>query len=98
MYRDQAIAQVTGNNPEWCDQARAAFDTWLAGKPTGFEFIAEDFRLDVQNSLPVPPTPNAWGGIMSGISRSGLIAETGQLRKMKSGSSHARRSIVYRKV
>jgi hypothetical protein len=73
-----------------------ALARWLNEQPDSAEFIGEDFRS--AGRIEEPHHPNAWGAVWATATRSGLVSETGTLRKMRAPGSHARRSPVYRKV
>lgn len=60
------------------------------------EFIGEDLRVLAVPIIGPPAHANVWGGIVGAMSRAGVIVHTGATRKMKTKSSHGRRSLVYR--
>ena len=92
--RDQALHQVTRD--DWMGAALATFKRYQAELPD--VFTGEDVReLVVEHAFP-PHHPNAWGALTMTLVRRGLIEATGTFTKMKSPTSHARRTFEYRRV
>lgn len=71
---------------------KAAVQTRVGGKITG-----ETIRTRVQESSKKfkNVTPAAWGGVIQGLVRSGVLAPTGETVKMTSPQARGRRSPVY---
>jgi hypothetical protein len=95
--RDEGIARVTRSNKKWMADAMPCL---LQVTPVGDEDISETFRLRMTASGLRPPTRHqAWGALMRHAARAGWFEEVvGDLKPMVTKRSHARRSIVWRRV
>src|SRR6188768_3125738 len=95
--RDEGIARVTRSNKKWMAEAMPCL---LQVTPVGDEDISETFRLRMTASGLRPPTRHqAWGALMRHAARAGWFEEVvGDLKPMVTKRSHARRSIVWRRV
>lgn len=89
--RDQGIENVT--RAKWMESAIATFTHHCDELPE--YFIGEDIREVILSHMEPPHHPNAWGALTLQLIKSNLIFETGRIVKMRSPSSHARRSPEY---
>lgn len=97
--RDGGIAQVLDHNRPWSVTAMYQFCRWIDSKPVGFQFIGEDFKHAAKAAgVAAPSHPNAWGGLFGRILSQFPNIKVVGLQKMKDPTSHARRSLLYRKV
>lgn len=93
--RDVGIRRVIDGNPEFkqCAAAyidRLPYDWWGSG---------EDIRRGYLNtSEPKPSHPNAWGGVIMGAVRRGVLINTGKRKHMEAEKSHGRTTDIYRKA
>jgi len=65
--------------------------------PLGTELMGEDIRKECLKRGIVPHHPNAWGGAISAVVRSGLLDYQGH-RAPRDPSSHASRKPYYARV
>jgi hypothetical protein len=92
--RDAMLADLEEKHKGWRALAMAKFLEIRGDLPA--DFIGENIRKAlIDAGLPEPRTPNAWGGFIRSLAEGGLIAETGEYRKMTADGSNARRSPVY---
>ena len=95
--RDAGIAQVTGKNPRWLEDAIA-----LAGgvlRKLEEPFIGEDIRLALlEAGLSYPHHHNAWGALTQRLKKLGMIVDVPGWRSMKTPNSHSRKSPLYRRA
>lgn len=90
--RDRGREIVHEHNEDFCDLVIRLIPNMRLPDT----FIGEDVRLMAEAMTGrTAKHPNAWGAIITRAVKSGLIVETGGLRKMKTRKSHARRSPVY---
>mgnify|MGYP003147463348 CR=1 FL=1 len=68
--------------------------------PSDWTGTGEDIRrfLTEETDLEKPHHHNAWGGMISGAIRMGIIIGTGRYTKMTSVSSHALKTEIYERV
>ena len=92
--RDKYLAQVIENSGGWAKLAV----TMVGSHNPEKEYTGEDFRTSVEEHIGKPHHSNAWGSVINTALRKGLIEATGEYRKMKAISSHARKTPVYRVV
>lgn len=92
--RDQAIEQVS--RPEWMPYAVATFKVHRRELPS--VFTGEDIRDLILRHAFAPHHPNAWGALTMTLVRQKAIVATGTVAKMRTPSSHARRTFEYRLV
>lgn len=59
-------------------------------------FTGEDIRDLVLRHAPPPHHPNAWGALTMSLVRRGAVVATGTFTKMRTPTSHARRTFEYR--
>ena len=71
----------------------------VEGLPIGWEGTGEDIRFRlIEEGLAAPRHHNAWGTVIGGARRSGLLARTGEWRPMRGDKAHGRETRVYRRV
>lgn len=92
--RDEALDRVVSNSGDWARRASAA----IAALPVGTEGIGEDFRRLISKAVEPPRHHNAWGGVISGLLRRGVLVLTGESSHMKTERSHARKSAMMRRA
>jgi len=94
--RAKADALSNVDRGAWSGRALALVETL----PEGWVGTGEDIRrfLIEEMSLEPPHHHNAWGGMISGALRRGLILGTGRYAKMRSVRSHARKTEIYRRL
>lgn len=91
--KQKALDQVTENAGEYWKRAALEVFRGMAGEMTG-----EDIRLACFAEGVNPHHPNAWGGFVAGLVRSGELEPTGRYRPMVSEGSHGRETKIYRKA
>ena len=91
--RDAGVASVMRSEGE--DWKAAAVSVALRVRDSREEFTGEDIRLACVKEGISASHPNAWGGLVQGMVRSGMIVETGEWKAARSPRSHARRIPVY---
>jgi hypothetical protein len=89
--RDEGISRVLSHNETWAERARSAINTLRNWEGTG-----EDLRLAVVAVAGKPKHHNAWGGVVMGAVKQGILTPTGEYRPMVTDKSHARKTPVYR--
>ena len=91
--RDAALKRITENAGEdWkisCLQV-------LLGIKRGTLLTGEIFRKKCSGLGLIPHHPNAWGGLIMGMIKQGLMEDVGDYRKTQDPKSHARKSIIYK--
>ena len=89
--KSEAINRV--DREPWSTQAKF----FMTSLPIGWTGTGEDIRrfLTEEMNLEKPHHHNAWGGMISGAIKKGLIFGTGRYTKMKAVSSHARKTEIY---
>lgn len=92
--RDEALASVGDASAQWMVRAKAAVEAIAAG----WEGTGEDIRAVLLTALPPPHHHNVWGALINGCVRGGLLEWTGELRNMRTVTSHARSTKVYRRT
>ena len=80
----------------WSGQAKA----FMKMLPHGWIGTGEDIRrfLIEEMQLEPPHHHNAWGGMIYGAIKMGLIAGTGRYARMKAVKSHARKTEIYQRL
>lgn len=92
--RDEALVRVSLNaGDDWRDAARAVLDLMPESEVTG-----EDVRLACEARGVRPHHHNAWGAVIAGFVRDGLLEPTGRYIPMRAKGSHARKTQVYRRA
>ena len=92
--RDAGIATVLSNSYEWRDKVRAR----IRQLSPGWIGTGEDIRVMLEAEGLVPHHHNAWGGVIHGCVKDGLLRWTGELTQMYTEQSHARSTKVYERV
>jgi hypothetical protein len=93
--RDEGLARVTAASGSWMSRAVQCASRSL---PHDFVGTGEDVRRVVTREIGPPHSPNAWGALTNVLSKpnTGILIDTGKVRKMKAPKSHGRRTPVYR--
>ncbi len=94
LLRDEGIAKVTEHNGKWMDLCVREVESWTLDCDA---MTGEDIRHRCEMMVGCANHPNAWGALISTLLRRKIIKPTGEYRKMKDCSSHARRTPVYSK-
>lgn len=92
QLRDQGIERVTRSN--WMLEAVETLQRHREELPS--LFIGEDIRELILCYIEAPHHPNAWGALTRYLVVLKMIVQTGRIVKMRTPSSHARRSPEYR--
>jgi len=91
--RDKGLQQV------WREAWQRAALERVVRLPPGWEGTGEDIRLHVLGTgLVLPHDPHAWGALINNCQIKGVLEKTGERRKMKTKTSHARSTDVLRRV
>lgn len=90
--RDQALEQVSTNAKTFMEAATIE----LLKLPKG-EYTGEEIRINISNKGIGPHHPNAWGALIMYGLRNGILSDTGKISKMKTKTSHARKTSIYTK-
>ena len=95
--RNKGIQKVSLNNDDFMTRA-LAYIRWRGLVPlhSKEEFTGEQIRQWMQFEYIVPAHPNAWGALISTAVKRKLIVPTGSYTQMRSKTSHARKTAVYR--
>ena len=92
--RDEILAEVAENNSAWVAKAMAAFAALPLGSYTG-----EDIRLRLTEAgLEAPRNAYVWGAFIGKLAKAGMLVATGEMRPMRTRSSNARRTAVWREL
>lgn len=91
--RDAALSAVLDASQSW----RSAAQAGIVEAELPETFTGEDIRRELGPRIGQPNNPNAWGGLVMGFVRAGLIEPTGEWRPMREAKSHARKTQVYRR-
>jgi len=94
VLRDEGIAKVSENNERWMEMC---IETATGFVPMYGNFTGEDLRFYLGRVVGCPTHSNAWGALISTLVRRKIIKPTGEWRKMRDDSSHARKTPVYTK-
>lgn len=90
--RDEGIARVLSRNASWADNLGA----WIIGLPHGWTGTGEEIRRIYRDCGGQLPTHhNAWGGVINGMVRRGILVKTGKRKHMVTSKSHSRSTDVY---
>ena len=90
-HRDEALERVS----------RTAFTAAVKDvveSMSGQRVTGEDIRVECACRGVVPHHPNAWGAAINSMVRKNLLIFDNEYKQMKSASSHARKTPVYRVV
>ena len=90
--RDEALERVLDPNDDWKTRCFK-----LAPHYPEQVFTGEALRLWLTEHAGSPHHHNAWGGLVNGLKRAGIIIDLNRLGQMKTKKSHARRTPLYRK-
>jgi hypothetical protein len=92
--KQDALNSVT--REPWSTRAKTSMTTL----PPGWTGTGEDIRrfLIEEVQLEPPHHHNAWGGMISGAIKKGIISGTGRYTRMNSVSSHARKTEIYERT
>jgi len=93
VARDKGIAKVAANSPTWIEQAHTLIKEYPKDKATG-----EELKVFLRERIGEPAHHNAYGAMVMGAVRKGLLVGTGEFPTMKLKNSHARRNQLYRIV
>lgn len=96
QLRDQGIKQVSNHNESWMEKC-IKYATERAAKATR-DFTGEDIRFSCELAIGSPNHPNGWGALTNALVKRKIIVPTGEWRKAKNETSHARNIQVYRKA
>ncbi len=99
LLRDEGIAKVTDHNENWMELCLKEAQRYEADRFDwgSKEFTGEDLRFYLMSTVGCPAHSNAWGALINTLVRRKIIKPTGEWRKMRDDSSHARRTPVYTK-
>jgi hypothetical protein len=90
--RDEGIRLVISRNGSWAENVRGLIETL----PVGWTGMAEDIRrLWFDHGGFRPSHHNAWGGVIMGAVKSGVLVKTGRRKAMNASKSHGRNTDVY---
>ncbi len=98
LLRDEGIAKVSEHNGNWmelCISQAKMFATLRFGQNT---FTGEDLRHHLETAVGCPAHMNGWGALINALLKKKIIRPTGEYRKMRDETSHARKTPVYVKV
>ena len=85
--RDEGLALVASNNPEWM-QSAVSFAVDVLRKP-GQVFICENVKSEVVAKMGRPRSENAWGSFTRILAQRGHLKYLG-VTKMRSPRAHSR--------
>jgi hypothetical protein len=90
----EALSRVT--QEPWSSRAKNG----MKYLPSGWTGTGEDIRRFLLEGLQLEPPHhhNAWGGMISGAIKMGIIAGTGRYTSMKAVKSHARKTEIYQRL
>lgn len=78
---------------EWQEAVVCAVSSFERGEVV----TAEDIRIRLEKLSPLEPHhPNAWGAMISGLVKRGMLVPTGEMPKARRESSHERKIQQYR--
>lgn len=91
--RDQALEKVAMNSADFMSMALAEIEKL----PPGWHGTGEDARKMIIGRGIEPHHHNAWGALIRTAVAKRILVGTGQYISMRSVTSHARRTQVYRR-
>lgn len=92
LERDIGMAQVLRADSTWADD----IGMWISNLPHGWTGTGEDIRrVWFRCGGLKPKHPNAWGGVIYGAVKRGVLAKTGKRKHMMFTKSHSRTTDVY---
>jgi hypothetical protein len=90
--RDIGMARVLRANSSWAEDISA----WIDNLPYGWSGTGEDIRRVWYRCGGLKPKHhNAWGGVIYGAVKRGVLLKTGKRKHMMFTKSHARTTDVY---
>jgi hypothetical protein len=93
---DRALSHADAVRREWSRIAEGFLVFFISDSPWRGDFKAEDFiAWSTSKGLSEPPSPNAWGGVISRAARKGMIELRGYA-KSKHITAHSRITNVWR--
>jgi hypothetical protein len=93
--RDKVLASVMENAGK--DFGQRVEDVVFFYLPIGWEGSGEDIRRLCESEDIHPHHSNAWGGVINGLIRRGILHKTGRWTQMQDKRSHARMTQVLRR-
>jgi hypothetical protein len=91
--KEKGLKQVSEHNENWMFEAVGACE-WYVYNLT--PFTGEDIRIYLEKRGFKPKHPNTWGALINTLIKRKIIVPTGEHRKMKDKTSHARSTPVYK--
>jgi hypothetical protein len=92
LERDIGMARVLRANSTWAEDVSA----WIDALPQGWAGTGEDIRrVWFRCGGLKPKHHNAWGGVIYGAVKRGVLVKTGRRKGMMFTKSHARTTDVY---
>jgi hypothetical protein len=91
VARDKGIAKVSEGSPTWIELAHKTIPLYPESTATG-----EDLKVFLRERIGDPRHHNAYGAMVMGAVRKGILIGTGEFPTMKLKKSHARRNQLYR--
>lgn len=86
---------MTGKQQNWYD----AVLRLISHYPSGTLFTSDRLRVEaMENKLPDPSHPNAWGSVITRAIKHGLVSKTGRYLPTGVPSSHGRIVAEWRKI
>lgn len=95
VLRDKGIKQVSSHNETWMESCVYYATNVFVEYNRDRTFTGEDIRAGCVAEFGEPKHPNAWGALINSLVRQKIIKPTGEWRKTKNQSSHARNIQVY---
>lgn len=95
LGRDVGMARVLSRNSTWAEDVSA----WIMNLPHGWTGTGEDIRrIWRKNGGLLPTHHNAWGGVINGAVRRGVLIKTGKRKHMYAAKSHSRTTDIYQRA
>lgn len=89
--RDAGITQVM--EPE--EDFNEYIVNYVKKLPPGTEVTGEEIRLKATRAAPLPHHSNAWGGVIAGLVKKGILVDTGRTQHSVLPSNHHRRCTLW---
>lgn len=98
--KEAAIATILSHNEAWAHLVRQEFKGWIGGKPPGFRFTGEEFRMHVLTNTKIghPNHHNAWGALFGHLPKYGPVFMVNETTLSKDPRSHARRAMIWERT
>jgi hypothetical protein len=92
----RAVDHAESETENWTDTARRFLSLYMqAHRGT---FMAEDMRAwAVENGCPEPPSLRAWGGVIAGAAKSGMIEQVGH-SQVKNPNAHCANAALWKQA